>query len=416
MVQVLVVEDSRLFGSVLKRRIESELGFQVHWVTTYREAEDFLLGDTTGLLLALLDLNLPDAPMGEIVEMVISRGIPSIVFTGTMTKGMRETIWSYKVIDYVLKESSYNIDYLVSLVRRIHANREIKVLVVDDSRTMRFYIADLLKVHQYQVLEAENGVDALDLLQQNPDVKLVITDFNMPKMNGFQLTEEIREKFGKGDMAIIGISAQGNNLLSARFIKNGANDFLCKPFLTEEFYCRVNQNVEMIENIARIRDSSNRDYLTGLYNRRYFFEVGDKLFANSRRGHTTTTVAMVDIDHFKKVNDTYGHDAGDLVIKAVARILASRFRESDIVARFGGEEFCVMLTDMDSGRASSIFDQLRRAIEEAETVSGGKAIRVTASIGVCTLLTDSLEEMVKCADEMLYEAKRAGRNRVILKT
>ena len=414
--EVLVVEDSKLFGSVLKKRIESELDFKVHWVTTFREAEDLLRDKTPNLLLALLDLNLPDAPMGEVVEMVISQGIPSIVFTGTMGKGMRETIWSYKVIDYVLKESSYNIDYLVSLVRRIHANRGIKVLVADDSKTMRHYIADLLEVHQYQVLTAENGVEALHLLNHNPDIKLVITDYNMPKMNGFQLTEEIRDQFGKEDLAIIGISAQGNNLLSARFIKNGANDFLCKPFLTEEFYCRINQNVEMIENIARIKDSSNRDYLTGLYNRRYFFEVGDKLFANSKRGHTTSTVAVIDIDHFKRVNDTYGHEAGDLVLKAIGRTLKSRFRTSDIVARFGGEEFCILLCDMLTEQAGTIFDNLRQAIADTEVMAGGNKLQVTASIGVCVQLAGSLEEMVNLADGMLYEAKRLGRNKVMIKT
>jgi len=409
---VLVVEDSKLFGGLVKKKIEWDLKFQVHWVRTYREAVQLLESPQADYLLALLDLHLPDAPMGEIIDYVVARGIPSVVFTGSFGETMRDTIWSYKVVDYVLKESTHNVDYIVSLVRRIHRNRAIHVIVADDSKTSRRHVVDLLKVHQYQVHEASTGEEALSVLDEFPETKLVISDYHMPKMDGFTLTTEIRDRYSKSDLAIIGMSTQGNNILSARFIKNGANDFITKPFVTEEFYCRISQNIEMVEQMAAIRESSNRDYLTGLYNRRYLFESGRTTHASALRGHIQVTVGMIDIDHFKRINDTFGHDAGDEVLREVAAILKSRFRESDLVARFGGEEFCVLAVNMDPNRIREVFERLRETIANTYIQVEEDSLRCTVSIGVCTTLMRTLDSMMKRADSMLYEAKAAGRNNV----
>ena len=414
MVQILVVEDSKLFGSLVKKKIESELDFKVRWVRSYSEAVRLINETDADFFAALLDLNLPDAPGGEIVDYVLSRGIPTIVFTGVLKADVRDVIWSKKVVDYVVKESSQSIEYVVSLIRRIHMNGSVKVLVVDDSQTFRRYLCDLLRVHKYTVLEAPNGAQALKVLEKNRDISLVITDYTMPNMDGFELTEQIRSKRAKSDLAVIGISAQGDNIMSARFIKNGANDFINKPFLIEEFYCRVTQNVEMIEQVRAIESASNIDYLTELYNRRYFFESGRNLFASAKRGHVSIVMAMIDIDFFKVVNDTYSHDAGDTVLKQIAAILGGRMRQSDIVARYGGEEFSIIATNMEPDNAANIFDGLRKTIEETEIQWNGNSIQVTVSMGVCTKLKDSPEEMARSAESMLYQAKQNGRNKVVI--
>ncbi len=413
---VLVVEDSQVFGGLIQKRIQAELKFDVHWVRTYKETLDLLETRKPDYLLALLDLHLPDAPMGEIIDFVLAKGIPSVVFTGSFGETMRDTIWSYKVVDYIPKETIHNVDYIVSLVRRIHRNRYIHVLVADNARESRRHLADLLKVHQYLVHEASNGEEALSLLSLYPDIKLVITEYDMPRMDGFTLTSEIRDRYAKSDLAIIGMSTQGNNILSARFIKNGANDFITKPFVTEEFYCRITQNIEMVEHMAAVRESSNRDYLTGLYNRRYLFESGRALHASALRGHIQVTVGMIDIDHFKTINDTYGHDAGDAILREVAAILESRFRESDLVARVGGEEFCVIAVNMDRSRIQEIFEHLRETVAHTLIRVREHTIRNTVSIGVCTTLMRTLDSMMKQADDMLYEAKAAGRNTVRVST
>jgi PleD family two-component response regulator len=166
-------------------------------------------------------------------------------------------IWSKDIVDYVFKRGKQDVQYLVNVIKRIFSNRFIKVLVVDDSKAFRTQICNLLKIHQYNLLEAGDGVEALKTLKENPDIDLVIADYDMPNMDGFVLTQKIREKFDKNEIAVIGISGQGEHSLSAQFIKNGANDFISKPFLTEEFYSRVTQNVETIEHIKRLRHVEN---------------------------------------------------------------------------------------------------------------------------------------------------------------
>ena len=414
MTQILIVEDSKLFGSVLKNEIETELQLQVTWAKTYGETEELINGKPAQFFISLLDLNLPDAPDGEVVDLVLQHDIPAIVFTGDLTSKVRERIWAKNVIDYILKEGTQSIDYIISLIRRIHKNKTIKVLVVDDTKFYRKVIYELLEIHQYTVLQARNGVEAMQVLKSNPDIAMVLTDYNMPNMDGFELTKTIRSKYRRDEMSIIGLSDQANSFLSAQFIKYGANDFINKPFLNEEFYCRVSQAIEAIEHVNQIKDLSNKDFLTGLYNRRYFFEAGGNLFASAQRKHITISVALLDIDFFKKINDTSGHDAGDLVLQHLSALLQKRFRDTDIVARIGGEEFCILLVNEKREYTYEIFDTLRNAIEASETVVDGKRIQFTISIGVCTNIADSLEEMIKQADLLLYQAKESGRNKVMI--
>lgn len=409
---ILVIDNSRWFCDLVKQRIESELSFKVRCGRSLSDAADMIHGEKIKFFVAIVGLYVQDAPAGAIVDFVVSKNIPTIVFTGKFNDEIRESILSKKVIDYVIKEDIHSLDYIISLIKRIKRNRHIKVLVVDDSAFVRDHIGELLSLHQYQVFKAPDGKKACEILEDNTDIKLIITDYRMPDMDGFQLTKRIRQKHRREELAIIGFSGQGCNKLSAKFIKNGANDFISKPFLTEEFYCRITQNIDMIEYIKAIKDASNKDYLTGLYNRRYFFESGAKMHANSKRKHITIAIAMVDIDHFKKVNDSYGHDAGDIVLVTLSKMLKDRFRESDIVSRFGGEEFCILVANMYSQYIRTTFESLREAIENTKIPIGNQSISVTVSIGVCAKLFDNLEGMIKGADAMLYQAKQGGRNMV----
>ncbi len=178
----------------------------------------------------LLDLNLPDAQHGEIVDFVLGKDIPSIVFTAQFEEEIRAQMLNKKVIDYVLKDSPSTIGYLVSLVHRIKNNMHTKTLVVDDSKSSRKHLVDLLRLQKLQVFEAQSGVEALAMLEKYPDISLVVTDYHMDNMDGLALTHNIRKKFSHEDLAIIGVSSYGNNVISAKFIKHGANDFLNKPF------------------------------------------------------------------------------------------------------------------------------------------------------------------------------------------
>lgn len=415
MEKVLIVEDSKVFARILIRKIEDELFFDTCWASNFEEARYLIEENPDGhnYFVALLDLHLPDAADGRIVDYVIAKGIPSIVFTGDVQSEVRDRIWSKKVVDYVAKESPDSLDYLCSLVRRISLNKFVNVLVVDDSTTVRHHLMRLLEAHEFVIHEADTGERALEVLSRHPEIRVVITDYFMPGIDGVELTRRIRRLHRKDALAVIGISAYGNTILSARFIKNGANDFLNKPFSSEEFYCRVTQNLEMLEYIQKLRETSIRDPLTGLYNRRHFFDAAKELHARVRRGEDSLTLAMIDIDHFKKVNDTHGHAVGDEVLKHVAHGLSNRFRGHDVVARLGGEEFCVLARGLAGEPAMAVFNDLRNSIERSKAKAGKASVGVTISIGICDRPMGSVDAMLAAADAALYKAKRSGRNRVL---
>ncbi|MDH3346718.1 MAG: diguanylate cyclase [Desulfobulbaceae bacterium] len=414
--RVLVIEDSVFFGSIIKKKLTGTNGYAISWAQSKEEAIIMLNKKDHGFLAGIVDYNLPDAPNGEAIDELTNRGIPAIVFTGQLSEEVRNVVWSKDVADYVLKDEPYSIEYILNLLHRIKRNSKIKVLVVDDTSFFRKVISELLMIHRYRVLTAENGEKALNIISQHPDIKLVITDYNMPVMDGFKLTHTIREKISRENMAIIGISSEGEQMMAARFIKHGANDFIIKQnFLTEEFYGRVNQCIENLENIEKVKNASIKDFLTGLYNRRYFFDTGTKLFSNAKRKNINLACGMLDIDYFKKVNDTYGHDAGDLALIAVSEILTKRMRETDILARMGGEEFCILTVNADPTSLADIFEYLRKTIENTPVnIGNGTQINITVSIGVTTQIEDNLDGMIKVADEQLYAAKQSGRNRIML--
>lgn len=412
---ILVVEDSKIFARILKTSIEANTVFKVVIAESYAELTNLIESKKHKFFASLLDLNLPDAPDGEVVDYVLSYNIPAIVFTGKFDDDLRDRILAKGIVDYVLKDAPANIEYIVSLLHQLNRNSQMKALIVDDSRTARLHIKRLLSIYRFMVLEAENGKQALDVISNNKDIMLVITDFNMPQMDGFELTKRLRNIYSKQDMAIIGMSTYGNNLLSARFLKIGGSDFINKPFLEEEFFCRINQNMDLLGYIKELRYIATRDFLTGLYNRRHFFDVGDKLFSRAYKSQKNSAVALIDIDFFKRVNDTYGHDVGDVVLKSMGDLLNSSFRAGDLVARFGGEEFGFLLPNVNEEEAGTIFEGLRRKIEDNPIeLSDSLTLKITASIGVCTTLEENLETALTKADKLLYQAKKNGRNQVIL--
>jgi len=411
MEKVLIVDDSNAINDVLKANIEELDNCSVSICQSFQETKQ-LLDTDTDFFAAILDLHLPDAPNGEIVDYVLQKGIPSIVLTGNLSEEIRKKIIARPIVDYVKKNNMSEIRHVVSLIDRLRKNPNISILVVEDSASLRPYIVNLIKVHGFQVLEAGDGVEALQLLEKHKnDIMLVLTDFNMPNMNGLELTEKIRAIYSRSELCIIAMSSHSTPQISANFLKAGANDTITKPFLVEEFYSRINNHIETIEYIRLIENMAVRDQLTGLHNRRYLFEAGDKLFSEAKINNRPLAAAILDIDFFKKVNDTYGHEIGDLALKNFAKVLKSHSRKHDITTRFGGEEFCILVSG--SKNPNVFFEMLRRAIEEMEIpLRDGNTLKITSSIGLAYELEQTLEETLRAADLALYQAKKNGRNRV----
>ena len=412
MSKVLLIEDSHFFANVVQKELQVKVGADVSVARTLTEAKTLVGGDH-GFDMALVDLSLPDASDSDVAEFVCDHGIPAVVFSGTLTKDMRKKLFGMGVIDSVPKQSPSSLEYAVGLVDRYLKNKSVTALVVEDAEVIREIIALQLERQGLTVLQAEDGQDALKVMEAHPDIGLVLTDYSMPNKDGFELTHAIRKSWSKDRLAVIGMSALDDQELAIKFLKSGANDFIHKPFTHEELLCRVSQNLEMLDHIARFERMATRDFLTDLHNRRYLFDVGTTLFDNAKRENMNMAVGVMDIDFFKKVNDTYGHDAGDEVLKVAATVLQDAFRGADVVARLGGEEFCVAALNMDDKAAFDVFDRARQKLEAQNIVFEGTDIGVTMSIGLCVGVRDSFDAMITEADSALYRAKEQGRNQVV---
>ncbi|NVK24426.1 MAG: diguanylate cyclase [Gammaproteobacteria bacterium] len=408
--KILIVEDSKPILQIHTHLVR-KAGFEP--VTAETLAQVYALKDQLPkFFLAIIDYSLPDAPNGEAISYLLENHVPGIVMTGMLDDNIRDNILKQPVIDYITKESKQAYTYLHHLIEKLRTNNQVKVLVVDDSTNSRNYLKRLLERHYYQVLLATCGEKALEVLEQHQDIKLIITDKEMPNMDGLELCNRVRANFSKDEISIIGVSGADNPSLTAKFIKNGANDFLKKPFCPEEFYCRTLQNIEYIESIETIRRQANTDYLTGLYNRRFFFEQVNPIIKQRKESGNCSTLAMLDIDHFKSINDNYGHEAGDDVLKSTASLMDKYF-ESYTVARIGGEEFCIWFDETSLTVAEQQLNAFRQELEQTAIYSAEGHIKCTISAGVVFSCEISLDALLNKADELLYKAKEQGRNQVV---
>lgn len=408
--KLLVVEDSRPIARVI-RQIGEALNYEVTVATSLAEVETLLQGGDNQFFAATIDYALPDANDGEAIPCVLSHGIPSIVMTGKMDDKTRQKILAQPVIDYIPKENSQAFLYLKRVLHWQLTNQGNGILVVDDSSSARNHIVELLKRRNFNVYVAENGERALAVLKDNKDIKMVITDLEMPVMDGIELTNEIRKIYNRDELAVIGISGASNGIHSARFIKNGADDFLRKPFCPEEFYCRITQNIESLNNIEQIQKAANTDYLTDLPNRRSFIRDSQVLIDGFIKRQTPYALAMLDIDFFKQINDNYGHDAGDHVLKVLSLYMRKHLGNG-LLARLGGEEFAIVLSGVDEDQLYNRLDDFRRAISVAQIAFEQHHITFAVSLGVIFNSNEILAKQMSLADGALYSAKENGRNQV----
>jgi diguanylate cyclase (GGDEF)-like protein len=412
-INLLLVEDSRTVRAQLRQYLALLDNVTLFEAGTLAEARKILDEHAADMFCAILDLTLPDASGLDTVEAVRAYGVPIIVLTGSADEKLRQAVLDLRVIDYMFKNGAAAIEDIAYLIGRLRQNQCMQVMVVDDSATFRKHVSGLLAQYRFPILTAENGRDALALLEQHPDVCLILTDYQMPEMNGLELIRRIRRHHRRQDLSIIALSATQHAEISPAMLKAGANDYLSKGFSTEEFYCRVVQNTNMVRLVRELRDLVNRDYLTRLHNRRYLFEQAEGLYAAARAGKYALIVAMIDADHFKRINDNHGHAAGDAVLKHIAQVMRWHFAKSTIVARYGGEEFvCVMPMPTIEG-ARPYFEMLRTEIAENPLPWNGSTIPLTVSIGFTATLGNSFADMVELADQAVYRAKAAGRNRVV---
>jgi diguanylate cyclase (GGDEF)-like protein len=293
------------------------------------------------------------------------------------------------------------------------------ILVVDDSRLVRAMIARCLQQAGYGVREAENGAEALRMLATD-NFDVVITDLRMPELDGFGVLSAVKRLAPLVEVIILtGTHAQDMNC-AVRALRLGAHDYLTKPpARAEEVIMTVERAIEKKRlkeaNLRLLRElemQSRTDVLTGLPNRRAFEAAVAQETARARRhGHALGVVAL-DIDHFKQVNDSHGHQAGDRVLQAFAQTVSAALREGDVLYRFGGEEFVVILAHTDLGGAVKVAERLVSAVAATSIAIGAASVQVTTSAGAACLCDSDADgaSLLSRADAALYAAKKNGRN------
>lgn len=410
--KILIVEDNKALAKLIAKKMEDNTEMQVDVAHSLAEAQAFLT-KAKDYFITLLDLNLPDAPNGEVVDFVASKGLPIIVLTGSMDDKTRETFMDKDIVDYVYKGNMSDVNYIFHMIDRLKNNKQYKVMVVEDVMQTRNDVKKILQNLQFQVFTAAHGEEAMNYFADNPDIKLVVSDYGMPVKDGLDVLKELREQKDKNELGVIMMTSANENVSGAVFLKNGANDFIAKPFLKEELICRVNNTIENMENINKIANFANKDFLTGLFNRRYFYDDMQGYLASLEENPMPYAVAVIDVDGLKNINDKYGQDSGDKILKLLAKKLIDDTKSSDIAARFGGGEFCVLLKNVSQEDAVKFFVGLRAAIAANPVNIKNESVKISVSIGVTFGKSDyNADEILELADEALYKAKQNGRNRV----
>jgi diguanylate cyclase (GGDEF)-like protein len=298
----------------------------------------------------------------------------------------------------------------------------VKILIADDDRVNRLTLQTFLSKWGYDVVAVEDGAQAWNLLEQPDPPRLAILDWMMPNMDGVQVCRAVRQRQQRLYTYVILLTAKGQRKDLVDGFEAGADDYLTKPFDSNELRSRVRAGLrllEMQEQLLQAQDllqlKAAQDGLTGLWNRGAILEILGKELARARRTGGSVGIIMADLDHFKRVNDTYGHLAGDAVLREAAQRMRSSTRSYDAIGRYGGEEFLVVVPDSDLPSAVAQAERLRCSVGGTPVPSSEGSIEITISLGVAAGRGDdprAAESLVRSADAALYQAKKLGRNRV----
>jgi len=414
MKKFLLVEDSSIVIKIFTHISRANSPFHYDTATSFEEAKKLIAEKGADYyFVAVVDLNLPDAPNGEVVDYTIKQKIPTIVLTGNYDEEKREQMLKKKIVDYVIKESRFSYEYVIKLVHRLHKNQHIKILVADDSKMSRNYIQDQLRIHLYQVYTADDGDTALQTLEQHPDIKLLITDYNMPRMNGFDLVKSIRREVSKNELVIIGLSGEQDGKLTAKFIKNGANDFLNKPFSHEEFHCRILHNIESLEYSQKLKHMAFHDFVTGLPNKQKFFVDGTIELEKIQNQGAPISLALISVDQLHNIQDKYGLDAPDATVNNLAALLPKAFGRFQY-ARINDSDIAVLMAGLSVDQSSKLVDGFREIVEDHIVLHEEVNFNFTISAGITSSSNKTLIELLKQADNRLYLARENGENQICI--
>ena len=292
--------------------------------------------------------------------------------------------------------------------------RKKTILIIDDVAANVHTLMELLG-DEYDLLGSLEGEEALETIKEE-SVDLILLDILMPGMDGMEVCRRLKADEKTRDIPVIFITVKADEDSIVDAYDLGGVDYITKPFLAREVLSRVKKELKFHEMMQEQVMLASTDPMTKLYNRRYFSRIAQHALALAKREVESLSVIMLDIDHFKHINDTNGHQVGDQVIILLAETITAHLRKSDFAARFGGEEFVILLPSTSLSNAQSMAEKLRKEVETLTLkLAEGTEVHFTISLGVSTveIMTEtSVEPALKRADDAMYLAKEAGRNRV----
>lgn len=289
------------------------------------------------------------------------------------------------------------------------------ILVVDDDHSALMIMKDILS--GFKVTTADRGDKALSLLEKMP-FDLILLDIMLPDYSGYELFGKIRVMELHSDTPVIFVSAKNEGQDIRTGLECGAHDYITKPLNSDVIISRVEAVLKRSVYERNLLFQAMNDPLTGIYNRNFFFKRAEEELSRALRTDSNVTVAMLDIDRFKTVNDRFGHQAGDFILKAFTDEILHHIRSYDLLARYGGEEFVILLVDCSKWEALDILTRLRKAVAEKFFKFSSFHINFTFSGGISDIKdmksnSISIHDLIRIADSRLYEAKEAGRNRLV---
>lgn len=298
----------------------------------------------------------------------------------------------------------------------------MRMLIAEDDFTSRLTLAGVLKKSGHEVVETVDGAAAWERMQRPDAPGLAILDWEMPEMDGIEVLRRLRAQPTERPPYIILLTSKEEKADIIIGLESGANDYLVKPFDAGELRARVEVGCRMVamqEALLKSKDllayQASHDPLTGLTNRRAIFEQLHRELARADRHGHGLAVGICDLDHFKRINDTHGHQTGDDLLCGFAQMLKAQIREYDAIGRIGGEEFLIITPVPAGSDCPPLFDRLCRRVETSEIATRSGALSITVSIGVaCTASPRSVDEILEAADSALYRAKKSGRNRIVI--
>ena len=412
--RVLVVEDDVELGNELKSQL-SYFGYDASVYTTLTGFRHAIQENPDGVV--LMDVNFPEDSLGGVhVMQQLQQGrdeLLPVIFLSVHSE-MEVRLEAVRAGGVAYLSKPVNIGVLVDKLDQLTSAQEVaayRVLIVDDSATLAAHYGAILEQAGMSVKVVNDPLEVLQpLLDFVPD--LIIADMYMPGCNGVELAQVIRQLDAFIGTPIVFLSAETNLEKQLAAVEVGGDDFLAKPIAPQHLISSVTSR---IRRSLLLRSFMVNDSLTGLLNHTAIKEQLVREMARAKRQKTPLSLAMVDIDHFKHVNDNYGHPVGDRVIKSLSRLLKQRLRENDLVGRYGGEEFAVILVDADGAAALSVLDAIREDFARLRHLSGDLDFAVSFSCGVADLSDyDDASRLLDAADKALYQAKHGGRNRVVL--